>query len=141
MKKFLQICSLFTFVFVLSAFSANAQSTYGSEVEIPFAFSINDRSYEAGKYIVKVSKFQNGSATIVVTDPKTESIQTVLAQRNGDNTDDSVKLLFETVDGEKVLTRVATPSGGFALRLNRQKRDVAENIVARPDTVTIADLF
>ncbi len=141
MKKFLQICSLFTFVFVLSAVSASAQSTYGSEVEIPFAFSVNDRSYEAGKYIVKVSKFQTGSATIVITDPKTESIQTVLAQRNGESSDESVKLTFETIEGQKVLSRVVTPSGGFGLRLNRQRRDVAENIVAKPETVSIADIF
>lgn len=125
MKKLIQICSLLSVVLVFTAVSASAQSVYGSEVEIPFSFSINSRTYEAGKYVVKLNKLQSGAATVIIVDPKNDSVQTVLAQRNGSNADNSVKLVFEAVNGQRVLNEVLTPGGGFAVMGNRKQREVA----------------
>ena len=142
MKKLIQICSLLSLVFVLSAISVNAQSQFGSEVEIPFSFSVGDRSYEAGTYIVKLNKIQNGAAAVIISDPRTDSVQTVLASRNGDNADEKVKLVFDRHDGETVLSRVITPSGGFALRLTQQQRNVAErNRTPRGDGIGVGGHF
>lgn len=137
MKKLLQICSLLSLVLVFTAVSASAQSEYGSEVKIPFAFNAGEREYEAGKYIVKINKTYTGSAMVIISDPKTNTVQTVLTQRSGDSPDEAIKLIFVTVDGERVLSRVITPGGGFALR-NRQPRDVA---VRKAEVVGVSDLF
>jgi hypothetical protein len=141
MKKLIQICSLLSLVFVFTAVSASAQSEYGSEVEIPFSFNAGDHAYAAGKYIVRLNKFQTGSASIVISDPKTNSVQTILAQRNAEDSDGTIKLVFETVSGEKVLSRVITPGGGFALH-NRQPRNVAgRNKAVKAEVVGLSDLF
>lgn len=140
-KRLIQICSFLSLVLIFTAVSASAQAEYGSEVEIPFSFNAGDRSYAAGKYIVKLNKFQTGSAAIIIGDPRTDSVQTVLARRSGDDADDLVKLVFETINGEKVLSRIITPGGGFAL-LNRQPRNVAaRNREAKAEVVTVSDLF
>lgn len=141
MKKLIQICSLLSVVLVFTAVSASAQAEYGSEVEIPFSFNVGDRSYEAGKYVVKLSKLQSGAATINISDLKAETVQTLLARRNGASSEDSFKLVFETVNGQKVLSHIVTPSGGFAL-LDRKTRNVAERKpAAKAEVVSASDLF
>jgi hypothetical protein len=141
MKKLIQICSLLSLLLVFTAVSASAQSEYGSEVEIPFSFNVGDREYEAGNYIVKLNKLQTGAATIIISNPKTDSVQTVLARRSADSSDNAVKLVFDTVNGERVLSRVITPGGGFAI-LNRQPRNVAAREQDRKgEIVSVSDLF
>lgn len=142
MKKLIQICSLLSLVLAFTAISASAQAVYGSEVEIPFSFSVGSRDYEAGKYIVKLSRLQSGAATVIITDPKNDSVQTVLAQRNGSSVDNSVKLVFERVNGQSVLNEVLTPSGGFGIVVNRKSREVATRTNAsKAETVGVSDLF
>jgi hypothetical protein len=142
MKKLIQICSLLSLVLVFTAVSASAHTAYGSEVEIPFSFSAGDRSYEAGKYIVKVATIQNGTAAITIVDPKSDSTQTVLARRSGDTADNEIKLVFNNVNGERVLSRIITPTGGFAFHPKNQRRDVARQPVAAPTAfIGSNDLF
>jgi hypothetical protein len=140
MNKLIQICSLLSLVFVFAAVSASAQSEYGSEVEIPFSFSVGDRTYEAGTYTVKLNKLQTDAATIIIRDRKNDSVQTVLARRNAGSADESVELVFDTVNGTKVLSRFITPGGSFA-PLNRQPRNVARGNKAPKEVVSVSDLF
>lgn len=147
MKKFIQICSLLSLVFAITAVSASAQTAYGSEVEIPFSFNVDSRSYDAGKYIVKLSKLESGTGILTIGDPKNDSVQTVIARRNGETANGEVKLVFETVNGERVLNRIVTPSGGFALNRSRPSRDAVglnRNRGSRPAdaaVVGITNLF
>jgi hypothetical protein len=125
MKKLIQICSLLSLVLIFTAVSASAQTEYGSEVEIPFSFSAGDSSYEAGKYIVKLKRIQNGTGVVTIINPKRDSAQTILAGRTGDTANNEIKLVFEKVNGERVLSRIVTPTGGFAFHQKRQRRDIA----------------
>ena len=115
MKKFIQICSLLSLLVIFGAASANAQSGFGVDVEIPFDFSVGDQSYEAGNYIVKVDSLTNGTATLSIRDTKTDEIQRVLMNGNGDSGVGDIKLVFDNVGGRRVLTKVRTPSRGYAL--------------------------
>jgi hypothetical protein len=115
MKKFIQVCSLLSLLVLFGAASANAQSGFGVDVEIPFAFSVGDESYEAGNYIIKVDKLTTGTATLSIRDTKTDSVQTVLMNGNGDDAAGDIKLVFDNVEGRRVLTKVHTPNRGYAL--------------------------
>lgn len=143
MKKLIQMLSLLNLVVVFTVVSASAQAEYGSEVEIPFSFKVEGRSYEAGKYIVKLVKSPAGAAAIKIDDPKTGRQQTVFTHRSGEGASDDVKLVFNTIDGEKVLSSVTTPGGGFALRIRRQQRE-ASILNQTPETAfvnAVGDLF
>lgn len=120
MKKFIQIASLFSLLALFTVVSANAQSgTYGSEVQIPFAFNVGDQSYEAGHYIVKVSKLTTGAATLTIEDTKNDKVRVVLMNANGDSPEQGVKLVFDNVDGRRYLSKVNTPERTFALIKSR----------------------
>jgi hypothetical protein len=120
MRKFIQIASLFSLLALFTVVSANAQSgTYGSEVEIPFAFNVGDQSYEAGHYIVKVQKLTTGAATLTIEDTKNDKIRVVLMNANGDSPEQGVKLVFDNVGGQRYLSRVNTPERSFALVKSR----------------------
>lgn len=117
MKKVIQICSLFSLlvIFGVAAASANAQSSYGADVNIPFAFNIGSESYEAGNYILKVSRSTNGTATLSIQHPKTNVIRTVLMNGSGDASDGQIKLVFDIVGGQRYLTKVSTPLQTYAI--------------------------
>jgi hypothetical protein len=115
MKKIIQVCSLFTLIFLFTAVSASAQSNYGSEVQVPFAFNVGNHSYEAGTYIVRVVRRVDGSSTLAISDTKTDETDVFLLNANGDDPTNEVKLVFDTIEGRRYLTKVRTPIRTFAL--------------------------
>lgn len=126
MKKFIPIVSLFTLVFIFTAVSASAQSGYGTDIEIPFAFNVGDHSYEAGNYILKIEKLPAGAATLQIRDTKSNEMQTVLLNANGESAGSEMKLVFDMVDGRRYLTRVRTPERSYALIKSKAERDAAK---------------
>lgn len=130
MKRFIQICSLLSLLVIFGAASANAQTGYGVEVEIPFGFNVGDHSYESGSYIVRVNKLTSGSATLSIQDTKNETIRTVLLSGNGDGPATDVKLVFDTIEGRRTLTRVRTPDNSYALVRSKAKDRVGERRAA-----------
>ena len=87
MKKLIRICSLLSLLVVFTSISASPQTTYGSEIKVPFAFSVGGQPYDAGKYIVKIVSFQGGSARLVIVDPTSDHIQQVIISANGETID------------------------------------------------------
>lgn len=123
MKRIIQICSLFGLLILFTAVSANAQTSTGTDIEIPFAFSIGDKSYDAGHYIVKVNKLPNGIATLFIQDTKTEKAQTLFLNDDGGAVGAGVKLVFDTVAGQRYLSRVQTPERSFAVVGGKTRKD------------------
>ncbi len=131
MKKFIQFVSLFSLVFIFTAVTASAQASYGTDVEIPFAFNVGDHSYEAGNYILKIEKLPAGAATLQIRDTKTDEMQTVLLNANGEAAGSEMKLVFDTVEGRRYLTRVRTPERSYALIKSKTERDAAKREAAK----------
>ena len=128
MKKLIQIGSLLSFVFLFTVVSANAQTSVGTEVEIPFAFNIGNQSYESGQYIVRLEKYATGSATLSITDTKRDEMQTVILNSNGDapGTSHEMKLVFDTIDGRRFLRKLQTSDRTYAVVRSRAERDAAK---------------
>ncbi len=126
MKKFIQICSLLSLLVLFTAVSVSAQKSFGSDVEIPFAFNVGDHSYDAGNYIVKLERLSSGSATLSIQDTKTDEVQTVLLNVNGDGPGTEVKLVFDTIEGRRYLTKVRTAEKTFALVRPKSDKSAAK---------------
>jgi hypothetical protein len=141
MKKILQIFSLFSLAFILSAVSANAQSEYGSEVLIPFEFNVGGRAYAPGKYVIKIGRLRSGNASVTIDDLKNDRVQIVLAKQNGDPAVEDVNLVFDKINGLRTLSRIVTPVGGYALKRNERVREAAASAVFPAESVTVTDLF
>ena len=127
MKKLIQISGLLGLLVILTAATTFAQASYGSDVNIPFAFTVGDQSYEAGDYIVRIERMSSGAATLSITDTKTEEVQRVLMNVSGDSGSGDVKLVFDTVDGQRHLTKVRTPNYSYAIVKSRSDKSAAKN--------------
>lgn len=126
MKKFIQICSVFGLLVLFGAISANAQSNLGSEINIPFAFHVGDRSYDAGSYILKIERLQPGTATLAMRDTKSDEVQVVILNGNGESPAKELKLVFDTIDGQRYLTRVRTTERTYGLLKSKAEKDAAK---------------
>lgn len=126
MKKFIQAFSLLSILVLGSVFSATAntaQAGFGTEVDIPFAFNVGDRAYEAGSYIVKLGRISDGTATLSIQDTKTDQMQVVLVNVNNETSRGDIRLVFDTIDGQKYLTKIRTEDKTFALfKVKSEKR-------------------
>ncbi|PYT00832.1 MAG: hypothetical protein DMF63_05875 [Acidobacteria bacterium] len=119
MKKFIQISALLSLLVLFNVAASVGQSNFGTDVNIPFAFNVGDQSYEAGDYILKFERFSAGSATLTIQDVKNEKSQTVLMNAGGDMSRGEIKLVFDTLEGQRYLTKVKTPSRTFAIIMNK----------------------
>ena len=126
MKKIIQICSLFTLLVLFGAVAANAQSSFGSDVEIPFAFNVGDRSYEAGNYIVKLEALSMGGAKLSIHDTKNDEVQMILINGTGEDAGKDVNLVFDVIDGKRFLTKVRTPERTYALFKSKAEKNAAK---------------
>jgi hypothetical protein len=135
MKKFIQIGSLLTMLVLSTSIATFAQTGFGTDVKIPFAFMVGDRSYEAGEYIIRLERLVTGSATLTIQDTKTDEVQRVLLNANGDAASGDIKLVFDTVGGKKQLTKVATPDRSYAVVKTSREKDAA-----RQDKAGAADI-
>jgi hypothetical protein len=127
MKKFIQISALLSLLFVFNVAASFGQSNFGTDVKIPFAFNIGDQSYESGNYILKFQRISTDTATLTIQDTKNEKSQTVLLNAGGMATSNEIKLAFDTLDGQRYLTRVSTPSRTYAVVMKKFERDAAKN--------------
>jgi hypothetical protein len=125
MRKFIQITSLLSLVLAFTAFTAKAsvkaETGFGTEVNIPFAFNIGDKAYESGHYIVRMEKTSTGATLLSIQDVEGDRNQTVLLNQTGATGTSDVKLVFETVNGQRYLSKITAQDRTFAVVVSRDK--------------------
>lgn len=128
MRKFIQITSLLSLVLTFAAFTAKAsvpaESGFGTQVYIPFAFNIGDKAYEAGNYIVRTQKLSSGASTLSIQEADGDRSQTVFLNETGEAGGTQVKLVFDTVNGRRYLSKVSGQDRTFALVVSRDRKNV-----------------
>ena len=115
MKKLIQVFSFLSLVVVFSIVSANAQTVKQYAAEIPFDFSIDQKSYQAGSYVIKVSKFSQSSIALSLEDKENNKLQTVFGIMNGDVARNEPKLVFTLHDNQRLLTKISMPDMGLSI--------------------------
>lgn len=146
MKRFIQICSLLSLLVLFTGVSASANTGFGTEVEIPFAFTVGDRSYDAGNYIVKLDRLSSGTSTLTIHETKSGDMQTVLVHVNNGSRGSQVNLIFDTIEGKKYLTRIQTADRTFAVAGSKVDRKAGKSRNAEKASIGAAisggaDLF
>ena len=127
MKKFIQISALLSLLFVFNVAASFGQGNFGTDIKIPFAFNVGDQSYEAGNYIVRVERLAPGTATLTIQDTKNDKIQTVLMNAGGEAASGDIKLVFDTLEGQRYLTKIKTPDRTYAVVMKKPARDAAKS--------------
>lgn len=146
MKRFIQICSLLSLLVLFTAATVSANVGFGTEVEIPFAFTVGDKSYDAGSYLVRLERVSHGTSALTIQDTKSNDSQTVLVHMNSGNPDNGIKLVFDTIEGKRYLTKLQTSDRTFAKIHTKIDRKAAKSDNAEKASVGAAisggsDLF
>jgi predicted small secreted protein len=142
MKKFIQICSVLTLLVAFTVVaSAKTEVGFGTEVEIPFAFNVGDKSYEAGTYIIKFGRLSAETATLSIQDVKEGKLQTVLVNVNNESGAGDMRLVFETINGQKYLSKVRHNDKTFALLKVKSEKNASVGAGADASIGGSANLF
>ena len=127
MKKLIQVFSFLSLVVVFSIVSANAQTIKQYAAEVPFDFNIGQKSYQAGSYVIKISKHSQSSLVLSLEDKNKNLLQSILVRGNGDVSKNETRLIFTHHDNQRVLTKMMTPDMGVTVLAN----DAARNSKAK----------
>ena len=112
-KTALQISSIMglTILILMAGISAKAQNKY--RANIPFNFTIGQKSYEAGNYVIEANSATNA---IVVRDAKASRSHIIMITRRQDYSKvTGATLVFDLYDSQYSLSVIRTPS--FAIKL------------------------
>lgn len=136
-NKSLQILSLVIMAMILTAVSANAQTSY--QADIPFDFMIGNKTFASGEYQVTLKTPTQLSSVLTVKNVKTRATKEVPLLKSGAISDDGKTILvFNRIGDQFVLNQIAAPEYAFnAPKPNRLTR-LAKMAGEFPETVAIA---
>lgn len=124
MKRFLQFFSFIAIGLVFSAFSAQAQSVTKVQADVPFAFTIGDKTFEAGKYDLKVINNASGSVRVQLTDEDGKVMHSAVMLRNGSGISEKAELVFDVNGADRVLSSIKTDDAGYTLPKFKKSKSV-----------------
>jgi len=125
MKKFIQIASFLAIVFVMAGVEAQAQSSTKIDAEIPFDFAIENKTFEAGKYVMRLRRSPSGADSVELRDSNNRVVYEAFAMQNGDTGNGKAQLIFDRDGTIAKLSKVQTGLKGF----NMPEGDVADSPV------------
>ena len=116
MKKLIQICAVLSLVFAFSIVSAHAQQTVKQyEAKIPFDFNVGQKSYQAGNYVIKISRLASNGILLSLEDENNNRLQSVIVSETDTVSKDAPKLMFDVQDNQRYLTKIYTQEIGVSL--------------------------
>ena len=113
MKKFIYAISFLAIALTLGSPSAAAQTATRIEADIPFAFAVGDEVLESGKYVMRLRRASGDAETLEIRDAKNRIVYEAFVLQNGDVSLNEAKLLFNNVDGQRVLANIRLQNKGF----------------------------
>jgi len=113
MKKFIYTVSFLAIALTFSGTSALAQSVTKIDADIPFDFAIGGQALEAGKYVMRLRRNTSGSETLEIRDAKNHVVYEAFLLQNGDSSLNESKLVFDNIDGQRVLANIRLQNKGF----------------------------
>jgi hypothetical protein len=123
----LGMIALFAFAIVFSASSVRAQtpSPDAMTVEIPFEFTVGERSLPAGKYVI--GRLSPTSSAVIVRsdDGGPSAVGMTSGSLHQTREDRKAKLVFKQYDGVYFLSQVWIPGRGVAVAITKSEQESA----------------
>lgn len=123
MKKLIQLCSFLSLVIVFSVVSAQAQTVRQFAADIPFNFNVGEKTFDAGSYIIKVSKYSQNSVALTLENKKSKKLQSLIVRGNGDAAKAEPTLFFTFHDSRRFLTKFSMSGMGLTLPVSNEARE------------------
>jgi hypothetical protein len=140
MKKLIQICAVLSLVFAFSIVSAHAQQTVKQyEAKIPFDFNVGQKSYQAGNYVIKISRLSSNGLVLSLEDENNHKLQSVMVSETGNLSKTEPKLMFDVQGNQRYLTQIYTQDGGVSIAVPKsEKHSSARKQQRNPSTQVVS---
>lgn len=125
MKKIIQIVSFLALILVLAGADVQAQNSTRIEADVPFDFVIGDRSFAAGKYVMRIRRVPSGADLFEVRDAKNRIVYEAFGLSNGETGDGKAHFIFNREEGVAKLSKVATGVKGITIPTESLKNPIA----------------
>jgi hypothetical protein len=109
--------------------SVHAQNTGQYRANVPFNFSVGNKTYSAGKYTVGPVSTVSSTGAILLTEKRTGYARIIGVGDQGFSPAESAKLIFRRMGTRYALVQVTTTS--FGLKLKEAKRDATAAMTGR----------
>ena len=118
MKKFIYTISFLAIVLTFTGTSAFAQLTR-IDAQIPFDFTIDGKTFEAGKYVMRLRRAVSGVEHLELRDAKNRVVYDGFMLQNGEPASDKPELLFDRIGGQAVLAKIRLADKGIAVPMEK----------------------
>lgn len=141
MKKLIRICAVLSLVFAFSVVSAHAQQAVRQyQAKIPFDFNIGQKSYQAGNYVIKISRLASNGIILSLEDDNNKKLQTVLVSETDTFAKGEPQLLFDVQENQRYLTKIYTSEIGLSIgKRKSEKHNAAKKLqpASKPQVVAV----
>jgi hypothetical protein len=138
MKKLIQISAILSLLIVFAAVSANAQTVGSYKANIPFSFNVDQKSYEAGDYVIKTAKLSANCVSFTVEDEKGNKLQTILVASKAEVSAKRPELVFNRYDDRRFLTRMLTGDASISITPSSAEKRIAKEIREKSSRTEVA---
>ena len=139
MKKIAwHICSLIGLMFLLTVASAQAQTTGRYRAHIPFDFTIEKETFQAGDYVIALAKPSSDCTTLQIinrTTGKSWLVQTM--PKNVSGKLEAANLVFNRYGDQYFLRQMLTPDYGVQFFKATNEKHLADNQQAQQQLVAL----
>lgn len=125
MKKLIQIGAMFALLVSFTAVSAYAQKAFRYDAQIPFDFSVGQKSYKAGKYTIRVSNPFAATATVSIEDSEGNQFYTIHGLTSGEVSRNQPTLIFNRYENQNFLSKILVQEKGVTLPVSGAEKDLA----------------
>jgi hypothetical protein len=133
MKKIIGTLITFSFLTMAAVLTTNAQFTAVKvKADIPFDFSIGKRSFQAGKYDLKLVRNVTGVYSVTLIDQSDKQVHSTLALKGIDLNLKASDMVFAVANGHRYLKEIRMPELTCTFNMS-----IPDNRTARVEKVAI----
>lgn len=125
MKKLIQICTILSLAVIFTVASAQAQTSKKYDAQIPFEFSIGQKTFAAGTYVIRITRISPSATSLALEDKDGNQVQTQYVLTSGDVLRGNSKIIFNRYENHVFLAKILTPEKGFTVPMSGAERQVA----------------
>lgn len=126
MKNFIRMCALLSVVTTFAAVSVLAAPTTVYKVEIPFSFNIGQKTYPAGKYVIKLTHVSSSASQLTLENAGGESLEHVFVAHSGEVRQGHPILVFNRYDSQTFLAKIVSSDNGMNVPLSKLEKQIVK---------------
>jgi len=127
MRAIIRTLLVLSLTLVFGASISYAQQVgYRVEADIPFAFSVGNKTFAAGKYDLSVIRLYGAVHAVRMRDETGKVVCNTIAIQNGSSVPKGADMLFAVAEGQRYLDKLRTTDFGFVFSRSSGDKRVAK---------------